>query len=210
MDEWQQQKGVHKEKNRRENDTTVFQTHSETWRWDCPASSGVGYLYRTDSTLAKERHHSILPRRVLHSLVGIYAEKNSYCRRIMSPNAPQSFDTTTWRPKKSEKSWLSWLSLHSHLTSTPWDIYRGTWRLRNPSILWHHKRLCGTPSIHVGITRVSRFYTDLWSPYQLKWMLSLWQKGITHPIVCYSEIYRHFSNNRLFTKTILTFGSHCN
>ena len=34
-------------------------------------------------------------------------------------------------------------------TSTPLNIYRGTWELRKPSTLWHHKKLCGTLSIHV-------------------------------------------------------------
>ena len=36
----------------------------------------------------------------------ILVEKATYCSRIMSPNTPQSFARTMWRPKKTEESWL--------------------------------------------------------------------------------------------------------
>lgn len=44
-----------------------------------------------------------------------------------------------WKTNKS--SWLSWTSLDCHLTSTAVNIYWGTWRLREPSVVWHHKKL---------------------------------------------------------------------
>ena len=36
-----------------------------------------------------------------------------------------------------------------YLNSTPLIIYRGTWKLRKPSTLRHHKKLCETLSKHV-------------------------------------------------------------
>ena len=52
---------------------------------------------------------------------------------------------------------------HSHLTSTTFSIHGGTWRLRKTISLWQQEALW-TPSDHAGITWVSRFYTNLWSP----------------------------------------------
>ena len=45
-----------------------------------------------------------------------------------------------WRTKKTKESWLSWNVLRSHLTSTSFNFYWGTWRLREKSTLWHHKK----------------------------------------------------------------------
>lgn len=124
---------------------TVFQTHSETWRWNCFASSGVGHLYRIDSTLTKEKHHSILQTHVPTSGCNLCGE-GFILRQDNEPKHTPELGHNYWRPKKYNESWLSWTFLHSHLSSAPLDIYCGTWRLRNPSNLWHHKRLCGTRS----------------------------------------------------------------
>lgn len=45
----------------------------------------------------------------------------------MTPNTPQSFATTTRRPKRSRECWLSWTFLHSQLTSILLKIYGGHW-----------------------------------------------------------------------------------
>lgn len=73
----------------------------------------------------------------------------------------KSFDRTTWRPKETE-SWLSWTFLHSHMTSTPLNLYGGTWRLRKEGVLWHHKMLCGAQAIIILDLKKRLYYIQNW------------------------------------------------
>lgn len=66
---------------------------------------------------------------------------------IMTPNTPQSFATTTQRPKRRQECWPSWTFLHSQLTSTPLKIYGGHWKpdqswafLTSEEALWNIAR----------------------------------------------------------------------
>lgn len=76
----------------------------------------TGFWWRRNSTS--------FCRAMLHPLVCLFVE-NSYCNRIMTPNAPLRLARTTWITKNT---WLSWTFLHSQLTSNPLNISVGTWR----------------------------------------------------------------------------------
>lgn len=60
---------------------------------------------------------------------------------------PQSSDAPTWRP----------------------------WRLRKPAVLWDHKRLCGTPSHHAGMT-----WVNMWSPCRWVHAVNTFEKPHTN------------------------------
>ena len=59
-------------------------------------------------------------------------------------NTPQSFVRNTWRPNETDESWLLPTFLHGPLTPTLLNIYKCSWKLREPSTLWHHTWLFGT------------------------------------------------------------------
>ena len=67
-------------------------------------------------------------RDVLHLLVCIFVDKESYCSTIMSPDTPQNCARTPLRPQKTKGSWLSLTFIHSHPTSSSLIIYRDTWQ----------------------------------------------------------------------------------
>ena len=75
-----------KKMNRRQNDTTVIQAYSETH---------FRLLHRTDPNLTVKKHLSICHRHAPPS-GWFFLKMDSSSSGIMSPNTPQSFDTTAF------------------------------------------------------------------------------------------------------------------
>lgn len=99
----------------------------------------------------------------------MFVEQDSYCSRMMRGPSGPDFNPT------------------EHL----WD----TFRLRELSILWHHKKLWETLSNHAGVTRLIGLYTNLWGPCQPEG--TMWSQNRKN-----TEIRWHFSNIQLFTQIL--------
>lgn len=97
-------------------------------------NSGVGHLHYWINYYLIKKSTNAFSKDMLHSVVYICVEEDSYCSSIMIPNKPQSFTRTIWRSKRTKESWLSCTFLRSHLTSDPLNIYEATWNVRKPSI----------------------------------------------------------------------------
>lgn len=123
-DLWHWQKGVYKDTNRRENDTTAFQTHSETWCWT-PTQKWL-HPDQGEAPLVSSETRSTLR----FDLCG----KDSYCSRIIqseSKHAPKlwlfksqvALSSSLWHHKKLCER----LSNHAGIT---WVIgfCRNLWR----------------------------------------------------------------------------------
>lgn len=66
---------------------------------------------------------------IVRSHCVILSKEDISIKSRLTPNAPKSFAWTTWRPKKTEESWLSCAAFHRHLTSvTLFNIYGGNCR----------------------------------------------------------------------------------
>lgn len=72
-------------------------------------------LYRADPTLTEEKHLSVLQRHAPPS-GWFFVKKDSSSSGIMSPNKPQSFDTTTFTfitflgPERVRHEFSAWLA----------------------------------------------------------------------------------------------------
>lgn len=103
-------------------------------------NSGVGHLHYWINYYLIKKSTNAFSKDMLHSVVYICVEEDSYCSSIMIPNKPQSFTRTIWRSKRTKESWLSCTFLRSHLTSDPLNIYEATWNVRKPSIPLQRKK----------------------------------------------------------------------
>ena len=110
----------------------VYQTNSKTCWWEY-SSLGVFCLLCTELTRLWLRR-SITPffRDMLYPLVCIFVEKDSYCGRIMTPNTPQSFARTTWRPRSP--------NCHGLSSTVTWP--QPHWTFMGPLEEWESQGFC--------------------------------------------------------------------
>ena len=82
-------------------------------------------------------------------------DDSCYPSRIRQCSTLQTIARSTWRPQKTKKSRLSWSFLHNHLTSTPFNIYRGTFCDIKRSFVEHSQIMLGLHASSSSIFRDS-------------------------------------------------------